>query len=507
MLKQSILTTIALVMISAGFVFAQKDPADQSSSQALSRTAIDPSVPLENLAVMVKPLTKAELEVEAEAWFELLRSKAGQIAVVRLGVRKASDAAADSDQEAAQEVIDVVEQATQDIEQSAQQADDSSTQDAENASGVEDGNVDVEQSDAQLAEASGSAADAASKIKSDLLADINELQEERTALIDRLAVVLDSLEAKGGEVEEYRKYSIAVSRVEIETSDMEAVFSGIFGWFTSKEGGQRWGWNLGKFVLVLVVAYAIAGFLSTVVQWLLERKIKLSQLAERLIANIIKYVLMLVGVAVALTALEIDVTPVLAAIGATGLVVGLALQQSLSNVASGLMILVNRPFDVGDVVTAGGVTGTVRQMNLVSTNFRTFDNQTIHVPNNEIWNNVITNVTANHTRRVDLEFGIGYDDCFDNAETIIKEVVDAHELVLSEPAPVIVTHALADSSVNIVCRPWAKTGDWWQVKTDITREVKRRFDAAGISIPYPQRDVHVYQHPPLIGAEAAGTKA
>ena len=299
----------------------------------------------------------------------------------------------------------------------------------------------------------------------------------------------------------------AVTRTrEIETNDLEAVWSGIIGWLISKEGGQRWAWNLSKFVLVLVCAYVISGFLSSMVNWLLERKIKMSQLAERLIANVIKYVLMLVGFAVALTALEIDVTPVLAAIGATGLVVGLALQDSLSNVASGLMILINRPFDVGDVVTAGGVTGTVRQMNLVSTNFRTFDNQTIHVPNNEIWNNVITNVTANHTRRVDLEFGIGYDDSFDEAETIIKEVVDEHELVLREPAPVIVTHALTESSVNIACRPWAKTSDWWQVKTDITREVKRRFDASGISIPNPQRDIHVYQHVLDDGSSEKGPK-
>lgn len=233
----------------------------------------------------------------------------------------------------------------------------------------------------------------------------------------------------------------------------------------------------------------------------------MSQLAERLIASCIKYVFLLVRFAVALTALEIDVTPILAAMGATGLVDGLALQESLSNVASGLMILTNRPFDVGDVVSAGGVTGTVHQMNLVSTTFRTFDNQTIHVPNNEIWNNVVTNITANPTRRVDLEFGIGYEDNFDDAEQIIEDVVNEHDLVFDDPSPVVVTHALADSSVNIVCRPWAKTSDWWQVKTDLTREVKRRFDAAGISIPFPQRDVHVYhEHSSNAFAESSTEK-
>ena len=135
-------------------------------------------------------------------------------------------------------------------------------------------------------------------------------------------------------------------------------------------------------------------------------------------------------------------------------------------------------------------------MNLVSTTFRTFDNQTIHVPNNEIWNNVITNITANQTRRVDLEFGISYDDDFERAEEIIRDVVSSHQLVLEDPAPVVVTHALADSSVNVICWPWAKTSDWWQVKTEVTREVKRRFDQAGLTIPYPQRDVHVHNVEP-----------
>jgi small conductance mechanosensitive channel len=203
---------------------------------------------------------------------------------------------------------------------------------------------------------------------------------------------------------------------------------------------------------------------------------------------------MLIGFAIALTALEIDITPILAAIGAAGFIIGFALQGTLSNFASGLMILINRPFDEGDVVEAGGVTGTVKAMNLVSTTFRTFDNQTIHVPNNSIWGSVITNITANDTRRVDMQFGIGYEDDFEEAERIIRDVVDSHELVLKDPEPAVVLHELADSCVNIVCRPWVNTSDYWKVKTEVTRRVKQRFDEAGISIPFPQRDVHVYQH-------------
>ncbi|MEM9657042.1 MAG: mechanosensitive ion channel family protein, partial [Planctomycetota bacterium] len=246
--------------------------------------------------------------------------------------------------------------------------------------------------------------------------------------------------------------------------------------------------------LVLLISYFVARLVAAVVNWLLERRLKLSRLAEDLISRTIKNLILIVGFAIALTALEVDITPIIAAIGAAGFIVGFALQGTLSNFASGLMILVNKPFDVGDVVTAGGVTGAIHGMNIVSTTFRTFDNQTIHVPNNEIWGNVITNITANDQRRVDMEFGIGYDDDLEQAERIIREVVEENELVLDDPEPMIAMHELGDSTVNIVCRPWAKTSDWWSVKTQVTRRVKQRFDEAGISIPFPQRDVHVYQH-------------
>ncbi|MEQ8846749.1 mechanosensitive ion channel domain-containing protein [Botrimarina sp.] len=460
-------------------------------------TTRDLDVEVADLRVMVKPLTRSELLVEADAWFELLRAKARQIAVVRLGVRKSSEAAASTDNGAAEAALKEVEQLKKSVDESAADTEEQLTRSAKESLGVEqdaavEGAEPAEEQTAEPSDQSPEPADAAAETKGQLLEDINRLQDERMALYDRLEVVLDSLEEKGGDAAEYRQYADAVSRVELETSDSEAAFSAILGWLASREGGRRWAWNLMKFAVTLAVAYTLAKFLGSVVNWLLERKINLSKLAERLIANTIKYVFLVVGFAVALTALEIDVTPILAAMGAAGLVVGLALQDSLSNVASGLMILINRPFDVGDIVSAGGVTGTVHQMNLVSTTFKTFDNQTIHVPNNEIWNSVVTNVTANDTRRVDLEFGIGYDDDFDRAEQIIEEVVNEHDLVLDDPSPVVVTHALADSSVNIVCRPWAKTSDWWQVKTDITREVKRRFDAEGITIPFPQRDIHVY---------------
>ena len=196
-----------------------------------------------------------------------------------------------------------------------------------------------------------------------------------------------------------------------------------------------------------------------------------------------------------LAALDIDVSPVLAAIGGAAFVVAFALQGTLSNFASGVLILTYRPFDVGDVVDAGGVSGKVESMNLVSTHILTFDNKLMVVPNNKIWGDVITNATGTSQRRVDMVFGIGYSDDIDKAQAILEKIVGNHEKVLKTPEAVIKVHELADSSVNFVWRPWVRTADYWTVYWDITRQVKSEFDKNGVSIPFPQRDLHVYQEP------------
>jgi small conductance mechanosensitive channel len=173
--------------------------------------------------------------------------------------------------------------------------------------------------------------------------------------------------------------------------------------------------------------------------------------------------------------------------------VGFALQDTLSNFASGMMILVYRPFDVGDIVDAGGITGKVEKMSLVNTTFKTLDNQVIVVPNNLIWQQVITNLTAQTTRRVDLTFGISYSDDIDKAKAILRDVVENHEACLETPEANIRVAALGESSVDLICRPWVRTEDYWDTYWDITEAVKKRFDEEGITIPFPQREMHVRQ--------------
>jgi small conductance mechanosensitive channel len=201
-----------------------------------------------------------------------------------------------------------------------------------------------------------------------------------------------------------------------------------------------------------------------------------------------------VGFVVALSMLEINVGPLLAAIGAAGFIIGFALQGTLSNFAAGIMILIYRPYDVGDFVDIGGTFGTVDAMTIVSTTLMTLDNQKVVVPNNMIWGDKITNVTGTDKRRVDMVFGIGYSDNIAKAQRILEDILLKHQAILKDPEPVVKVHELADSSVNFVVRPWVKTENYWNVYWDITKTVKLRFDDEGISIPFPQRDVHVYNN-------------
>ncbi len=167
------------------------------------------------------------------------------------------------------------------------------------------------------------------------------------------------------------------------------------------------------------------------------------------------------------------------------------------------MILFLKPFDEGDVVETGGIPGKVVSMNLVSTTVNSFDNKRMVVPNNKIWNDVITNATGVTERRIDMEFGISYSDNIDHASEVLEEIIASHPKVLQEPEPTIRVHTLGDSSVNFIVRPWVRAIDYWNVYWDVTTAVKKRFDAAGIGIPFPQRDVHLFFEDAEIKTEVA----
>jgi len=276
-------------------------------------------------------------------------------------------------------------------------------------------------------------------------------------------------------------------------TDAGSTWTVIIGWLKSSEGGLRWLKNIILFVVTIVVFMVLSAILGKATQRAVAKIKGASALLKDFLVNVVRKAIFLVGLVVALSMLEVNIGPFLAAIGAAGFIIGFALQGTLSNFAAGIMILLYRPYDIGNFVDVAGVSGTVSAMTLVSTTLKLPDNQTVVIPNNSIWGGIITNVTGSETRRVDMVFGIGYDDDIAKAQSILEKIVKDHPLVLGSPEPVIRVNELADSSVNFVCRPWTKTSDYWAVYWDITRQVKEKFDQNSISIPFPQRDVHIHQ--------------
>ena len=211
-------------------------------------------------------------------------------------------------------------------------------------------------------------------------------------------------------------------------------------------------------------------------------------------ANMTYIALLVFVVLAALGQLGIQTTSFIAVIGAAGLAIGLALQGSLANFAAGFLMIIFRPFKVGDYIEGAGVAGTVEVIQIFTTQLQTPDNKTVIIPNASLTAGNITNWSVKGTRRVDLVMGIGYGDDIDKAKKIMTDVLAKDERIFKDPAPKIAVVELADSSVNFVVRPWVKAGDYWDVYFDTTETIKKSFDAEGISIPFPQRDVHMYEH-------------
>lgn len=248
------------------------------------------------------------------------------------------------------------------------------------------------------------------------------------------------------------------------------------------------------FLIILVLASLIAKLVEKFVYRAVSAsKLNFSKLLQDFFTKLSSKVVYTIGLLIALSQLGFELAPLLAGFGIAGVIIGFALQDTLSNFASGMMILIYRPFDVGDLINAAGVQGKVSHMSLVSTTIMTLDNQRLIVPNNKIWGDTINNITVERERRVDMVFGIGYSDDIEKAEKVLNDIVMSHPKVLKTPEPTLKLHTLNTSSVDFIVRPWTKPDDYWDVYWDITREVKLRFDKEGITIPFPQRDVHIYQ--------------
>jgi small conductance mechanosensitive channel len=409
-------------------VAAQED-SEPPPPQAM--TTSDAEIPVDQLQVTLRPLTKDELGVELRGWIDLLIAKIREVCDTELKLKAL----------------------------------------AETESGAE------------------------------LKGQLVTLRTEETALAERARTVLDALKAKGGDVQAAEEFIAAVSDIR-ETTDVTSYWAAIVGevtnWVSRDDGGKLWVKRCLVALTILLVFWLISKVAGRITAKSLSRHLGASNLLENFARRTAGGIVFVVGVLMALAALGVQIGPLMATLGAGGFIVGFALQETLGSFASGLMIMVYRPFDVDDYIAVAGVEGTVKEMSLVSTTLLTLDNKVLVIPNKKAWGDTIVNFTGKDVRRVDLVFGIGYNDNIQQATDVLMEIAGAHKLVLDEPPVTVHVDQLADSSVNLCCRPWVKTENYWTVHWDLTRQVKERFDAEGISIPFPQRDVHM--HPESVSA-------
>ena len=388
---------------------------------------LSPSIATDELALRLTPLTVAELAAAVEAWQKIVKAKTNEVVSAQI--------------------------------------------DAKTAEGAKQ--------EAQAQEARKRLA---------------ELVAERGSLFDRYSTVINSWQKKGGDekaIAEFRAYRNSIIVEETRTADVQTLVSRAIAWITAEDGGVELVINIVVVVAALFGLVIIARAVRGLARKHIARLPNLSKLLQAFLVGVVYWIVLTFGLMVVLSALGVDISPAFALVGGASFILAFAFQDTLGNLASGLMIMINRPFDEGDYVDIGGVGGTVKAVSIVATTVNTPDNQVIVIPNKNVWGNVITNVTTSTTRRVDLTFGIGYEDDIETAQQVLEEMVAKHPLVLKDPAPLIRVSALGASSVDFIVRPWVKTVDYWTVYWDLTRQVKEAFDAAGVSIPYPQQDLHV----------------
>lgn len=253
-----------------------------------------------------------------------------------------------------------------------------------------------------------------------------------------------------------------------------------------------WGINIAFAILIFIIGRIVVKGVLSVFRKVMSKS-KYDKMLSDFLESILSAVLMLFVIVASLDKLGVDTTSLVAILGAAGLAIGLSLQDSLKNFAAGVMLLVFKPFKAGDFVEAAGTSGVVQKIGIFTSTFTSLDNKEIIIPNGKIYGDNITNYSARDTRRCDMTFGISYDDDIRKAKAILVEMCEKDERILADPKPLVGVSELGDSSVNFTVRPWVKTSDFLAVKLDFTEAVKLKFDEEGITIPYPQMDVHMHK--------------
>ena len=376
------------------------------------------------------------------------------------------------------EEADAAEEAAEDLEDAAAGLDGGEGSDgAPTAEEVREKKEQLEEAAEKLEESKEEGAE----LKTQLVVSVTKLQDERIAIVDRFETVLEELKNKGGEAESYEKYIQAISGIDLDITDTQGVGVRLVGWLQSEEGGFRWAINIAKFVAIVIVSIIVARTLAKYIDRLMVR-FGTSDLMRNFLVNLVNRGGSVIGVLLGLTALEVSLGPVLTVLGGASFVLAFALQSNLGNLASGLMIMFYKPFDVGDEVKLGGIWGWVDSINLASTKVKGFTGQMITIPNNTVWGGTIENLTGEEIRKGSITIQIGLDDDHNKAEKIILETAKSHPLVLDKPGPSTFFFDYGDSSMPIYFGFTTKTEDFWTAWDELMHSIKERLEEAGISL-------------------------
>lgn len=333
--------------------------------------------------------------------------------------------------------------------------------------------------------------EAQSEQKNQLVVTVTELQNERTAIIDRFKAVLAELDKKGGDSTSYIKYIDAISGVEIDVKDTEGLALRLVSWAQSDEGGMRWLTNAGTFVGIVVATTLAAQALGWIVERTLSMSGKVSTILIKFLSMTIKRGGLVAGVLLALMALEVALGPLLALLGGASFVLAFALQSNLGNFASGLMLMVYKPFDVGDEIQIGDVWGFVDSITLGGTKINSFSNQLITIPNNTVWSSTITNNTGHDVRGVTVSFQIGYDSPLPRVEEILMDLFKQHPLILDDPKPYMFPSEFRQSAINVEATAFTKTENRWTVFADMFAQFQERLAKENIDmVDYQEVNLH-----------------
>ncbi len=336
-------------------------------------------------------------------------------------------------------------------------------------------------------------ADKESEAKNQLVVTVTELQSQLTAIVDRFNVILDELEKKGGDVKSYRQYIQAVTAVEVDTKDTEGMGLRLISWAKSDEGGMRWANNTGKFLGVFLISIIVAQILGIIINRLLALFSSTSVLMRRFIVMVVKRGGVVVGFMLALTALEVSLGPILALVGGVSFVLAFALQSNLGNLASGLMIMAYKPFDVGDEIKIGELWGIVDSITLANTKIKGFNDQIFNVPNNTVWGETIENLSHGKIRQIRISLRVAFNYNLTQVEQLLVEIIKSHPKVVEDPAPETWVWNIEDYYISLDVKAWVKRDDFWQVHQDAIRMIQERFNQEGIELAAIPKGIEIAQ--------------